>query len=118
MRYLAVLVVMVVGLAAGPARGDDIDVGDLPPRRTKRFAEVLEPSPWGGDTMRAWGSRCARLVLERCDRNKRKAWEVLGISYHTLQSYLRHTPAMRTNWDVANVPTPSRTSVEPTFDSA
>ena len=31
----------------------------------------------------------ARLVLERCDGNKREACRVLDISYHTLQSYLR-----------------------------
>ena len=40
--------------------------------------------------MRAWGSRYARLVLERCDQNKRCTCEVLGISYHTLQAYLRY----------------------------
>jgi hypothetical protein len=40
--------------------------------------------------MREWGSRYARLVLERCGSNKRKACRVLDISYHTLQTYLRH----------------------------
>ncbi len=40
--------------------------------------------------MRAWGSRYARLVLQRCADNKRRACEVLGISYHTLQSYLEY----------------------------
>ena len=45
--------------------------------------------------MRAWGSRYARLVLERCDNNKRKACRVLDISYHTLQAYLRYTPQLR-----------------------
>jgi hypothetical protein len=39
--------------------------------------------------MRAWGSRYARLVFERCGRNKRRACRVLDISYHTLQGYLR-----------------------------
>jgi transcriptional regulator with PAS, ATPase and Fis domain len=42
------------------------------------------------DTLRAWGSRYVRLVLERSGRNKRKACRALGISYHTLQSYLRY----------------------------
>ena len=42
--------------------------------------------------MRSWGSRYARLVLERCGHNKRRACAVLGISYHTLQAYLRHSP--------------------------
>jgi hypothetical protein len=40
--------------------------------------------------MRAWGSRYARLILERCDRNKRQACQVLGISYHTLNAYLNY----------------------------
>ncbi|MCY4635008.1 MAG: hypothetical protein OXG04_11000 [Acidobacteria bacterium] len=40
--------------------------------------------------MRAWGSRYARIVLDRCGNNKREACRVLGISYHTLQSYLRY----------------------------
>jgi transcriptional regulator with AAA-type ATPase domain len=31
-----------------------------------------------------------RLVLERSGRNKRKACRALGISYHTLQAYLRY----------------------------
>jgi transcriptional regulator with PAS, ATPase and Fis domain len=42
------------------------------------------------DTLRAWGSRYVRLVLERSGRNKRKACRALGISYHTLQAYLRY----------------------------
>jgi hypothetical protein len=48
------------------------------------------PSVQANDTMRAWGSRYARLILERCGRNKRQACQVLGISYHTLNAYLNH----------------------------
>jgi hypothetical protein len=40
--------------------------------------------------MRVWGSRYAHLVFERCGRNKRRACRVLGISYHTLDAYLRY----------------------------
>ena len=40
--------------------------------------------------MRTWGSRYAWLVFDRCGRNKRTACEVLDISYHTLQAYLRY----------------------------
>ena len=45
--------------------------------------------------MRAWGSRYARLVFERCGRNKRAAARYLDISYHTLEAYLGYgyTPA-------------------------
>jgi hypothetical protein len=41
------------------------------------------------ETLRIWASRYARLVLARCDGNKRAASRALGISYHTLQAYLR-----------------------------
>ena len=43
--------------------------------------------------MRAWGSRYARLVLEKNAGNKRQACKALDISYHTLNSYLRYRPA-------------------------
>jgi transposase len=41
--------------------------------------------------MRAWGSRYARVVFERCGRNKRRACRHLDISYHTLEAYLRYS---------------------------
>jgi two-component system response regulator HydG len=82
----------VVERALALAAGDVIDLPDLPARVTRDVAEVLQPSLSRADTMRTWGSRYARLVLERCGRNKRRACEVLGISYHTLQSYLRYRP--------------------------
>ena len=50
------------------------------------------PSVQANDTMRTWGSRYARLILEKCERNKRQACEVLGISYHTLNAYLNYQP--------------------------
>jgi transcriptional regulator with AAA-type ATPase domain len=53
---------------------------------------VLLPALQSRSTMRAWGSRYARLVLERCNNNKRQACRELGISYHTLQGYLRFKP--------------------------
>jgi hypothetical protein len=43
--------------------------------------------------MRAWASRYARLVFERCGRNKRQASRLLDISYHTLDAYLRYGSA-------------------------
>jgi hypothetical protein len=42
--------------------------------------------------MRAWGSRYARLMLERCKGNKRETSRQLGISPHTLLGYLKFTP--------------------------
>ena len=45
------------------------------------YAPVLLPSFRRFDSMRTWGSRYARMVLERCDNNKRQACRELGISY-------------------------------------
>ncbi len=66
-----------------------IELTDLPPRVRGEYAELLAPSMAAGETLRAWGSRYARLVFERCGRNKRRACRALGISYHTLEAYLR-----------------------------
>jgi len=67
-----------------------IEVGDLPVRLHAGYGDVLLPSMMRNDTLRAWGSRYVGLVLERSGRNKRKACRALGISYHTLQAYLRY----------------------------
>jgi hypothetical protein len=60
-----------------------------------QYREVLAPSLAAGDSMRAWASRYARLVFERCGRNKRQASRLLEISYHTLDAYLRFTEGPR-----------------------
>ena len=74
-----------------------IELDDLPAHVRGEYTDVLGPSLAAHDSMRAWGSRYARLVFERCGRNKRRACAMLDISYHTLQSYLRYgtrpTPA-------------------------
>ena len=67
-----------------------IGLDDLPIALRGAYGEVLMPSVQANDTMRLWGSRYARLILERCDRNKRQACQVLGISYHTLNAYLNY----------------------------
>jgi two-component system NtrC family response regulator len=72
------------------ARDTTIEVDDLPIRICDGFGDVLLPSMMRNDTLRAWGSRYVRLVLERSGRNKRKACRALGISYHTVQAYLRY----------------------------
>ena len=70
--------------------GNVINLEDLPLRLRHAYAEVLLPSMDRQETLRAWGCRYVQLVLERSGRNKRKACESLGISYHTLQAYLRY----------------------------
>jgi len=77
--------------------GHRIELSDLPPQVCGRYGEVLGPSLAASDSMRAWGSRYARLMFERCGRNKRAASRVLGISYHTLEAYLRYGYASRTS---------------------
>jgi DNA-binding NtrC family response regulator len=75
--------------AVALAEADVIELDDLPPVVRGEYASVLVPSAQRSDSMRAWGSRYARLVLDRCGGNKREASRLLGISYHTLNSYLR-----------------------------
>ncbi len=82
------------------AGSDSLEPDDLPPALIGGYTEILLPALRVNETMRAWGSRYARLVLERCRNNKRQAARALGISYHTLQGYLRFRPGMR------NVPLP------------
>ena len=90
-RELERLVERAVALAAG----HQIELDDLPPRIRGQYPEVLAPSIASGDSMRAWGSRYARLVFERCSRNKKAAARRLEISYHTLDAYLRATEGPR-----------------------
>ena len=72
------------------ASGETIELDDLPARVRDGYAAALGPSLERNETLRAWGSRYARLILNRCRGNKREACRVLGISYHTLQAYLRY----------------------------
>jgi transcriptional regulator with PAS, ATPase and Fis domain len=82
----------VIERAIALADSDSLQLADLPPALLTGYAENLIPSVHRDETMRAWGSRYARLVLERCDNNKRRACRELGISYHTLQGYIRFRP--------------------------
>jgi hypothetical protein len=68
---------------------DAVELDDLPPSVRGETATMVSALD-GKDTMRAWGSRYARLVLDRSGGNKRDACRVLGISYHTLNAYLRY----------------------------
>jgi DNA-binding NtrC family response regulator len=85
-RELERMIERTVALTAGSR----IEVTDLPPQIRGEYAEVFAPSVAAGESMRAWGSRYARLVYERSGKNKRKACRALGISYHTLDAYLRY----------------------------
>jgi two-component system response regulator HydG len=71
------------------AESDVITLDDLPAAVGGDYAASLGPSLHRHDTLRTWASRYARLVVERAHGNKREACRRLGISYHTLQAYLR-----------------------------
>jgi len=96
--------------AVALAGTDVIELDDLPVTVRGDYAAVLMPSLGRNDTLRAWGSRYARLVLDRARGNKRKACRVLDISYHTLQSYLRERPSDRLGPGVAPPADDSRRS--------
>lgn len=79
----------LVERAVALAQSDVIELEDLPPAVKGDYGASLGPSRRRNDTLRAWASRYARLIVERVHGNKREACRVLGISYHTLQAYLK-----------------------------
>ena len=72
------------------AESSVLEMDDLPATVRGDYATALAPSLQRNDSMRAWASRYARLVLERCHGNKRATCRILDISFHTLQAYLRY----------------------------
>ncbi len=80
--------------AVALSQSDVIELDDLPATVRGDHSLFLGPSLERGETLRAWGSRYARIVVERCQGNKRKACRVLGITYHTLQAYLKYEPGV------------------------
>ena len=82
-RQLGRVVERALALSDGP----DVTAADLPSEISRIFPDhQVEDSE--DRSLRAWSRRYARLVLERCAGNKRRACEVLDITYHTLQSLL------------------------------
>jgi two-component system NtrC family response regulator len=100
------------------ARGTTIEVEDLPICICDGIGDVLLPSMMRNDTLRAWGSRYVRLVLERSGRNKRKACRALGISYHTLQAYLRYAHGLQVSAAHETPPAFGPAQDDPPFDAA
>jgi transcriptional regulator with PAS, ATPase and Fis domain len=85
----------VMEYAIALADGDSLKLDDLPAPLLDGYAPVLMPSLHEQHSLRAWGSRYARMVFERCAENKRRTCRELGISYHTLNAYLRYKPEAR-----------------------
>ncbi len=78
----------VLERAIALASSTEIAVDDLPESIARGQASSAGEDADG--TLRAWSSRYVRSVLERCRGNKRRACDVLDISYHTLQSHLEY----------------------------
>ena len=97
--------------AVALTRGSRIEPDDLPPHVRGESASVLGPSLAAGESLRAWASRYAKLVFERCGRNKRRTCRALDISYHTLQAYLGEEGVVRQVEDPALADTSSPTLV-------
>jgi transcriptional regulator with PAS, ATPase and Fis domain len=85
-RQLERVIERAVALAEGP----EIGLGDLPAEITQEYRDLTMFDEQGGKdyTLRTWSRRYARLVLERCHGNRGRACAELGISYHTLKTYL------------------------------
>ena len=77
--------------AVALAKGQQVELQDLPPDVRTDFADNLGSALREHDTLREWSRRYVKLVLHRCGNNKRAACRSLDISYHTLQTYLRTT---------------------------
>jgi len=76
--------------AVALAETNVLELDDLPPTVRGDYTNALAPALCRQETLRTWASRYARLVLDRTKGNKRAACQLLDISYHTLQTYLRH----------------------------
>src|SRR6185295_167295 len=85
-RQLGRILERLIALAPGPA----ILLSDLPREISKEYEDVVHELPGQTESLRAWSSRYVRLVLERCQGNKRRACDLLDISYHTLQSLIEY----------------------------
>jgi two-component system response regulator HydG len=91
------------------ARGECIELDDLPASVRGPYKEVFESAADARDSLRGWAARYVRLVLQRCGYNKREACQLLDISYHTLQAYL--VPLPETRAQVISPPVPAHASL-------
>ena len=104
MEHLTSLLSCPRAAAVALAETDTIELNDLPLAVRGDYSEAILPSARRNDTLRVWAGRYARLILERCDGNKREACRVLGISYHTLQAYVRIQPPVDESEVIADAP--------------
>jgi transcriptional regulator with PAS, ATPase and Fis domain len=88
-RQLARVLERAVALAPGP----EIVIDDLPADVARQSLDLRSASLGRDESLRAWCGRYVRVVLERCGGNKRRACELLDISYHKLQAHLDYESA-------------------------
>jgi transcriptional regulator with AAA-type ATPase domain len=79
----------VIERAIALGSDDEIGLDDLPPHVAGEYVEILSPSAARGETLREWARRYVRLTLDRHGNNRKRAAAALGISYHTLRTYLQ-----------------------------
>jgi DNA-binding NtrC family response regulator len=79
----------VIERAIALGSDDEIGLDDLPPVVAGEYVDILTPSAARGETLREWARRYVRLVLDRHENNRRRAATALGISFHTLRTYMR-----------------------------
>jgi DNA-binding NtrC family response regulator len=72
-----------------------IELKDLPPPVGAPYVTALGSSLKQQETLPVWARRYAQIVLGECGGNKRQTASRLGISYHTLQAYLRETSTVQ-----------------------
>ena len=89
-RQLNRVLERAVALATRPC----ITLADLPDEIGHVYQAIGGEEGGPGETLRAWSSRYVSVVLARCRGNKRRACQILDISYHTLQSHLRYNARM------------------------
>lgn len=100
-RQLGRVLERAIALSSRP----EISLGDLPDDLRHAGRKVVGEERQSDDSLRAWSSRYVHLVLARCGGNKRRACEVLDISYHTLQAHLTYAAPARTfPADLASAP--------------
>jgi len=103
-RQLQRVLERAVALAAGP----NIGLTDLPDEISQlRRDEAAVVAPEGDQSLRAWSSRYVRFVLQRCNGNKRRACDILDISFHTLQGYLGHSSGALRSAERTSAPSPA-----------
>lgn len=79
----------VIERAMALSMGPEVGLDDLPDEITQEHRDLTSELNAGRDSsLRAWTRRYARLVFDRCHGNRRDACDQLGISYHTLKTYL------------------------------